>query len=71
MTTPRFSSDPEQNAEMLAQWHFENRLMGINPYRDDPPDDYYPEDHGWDEDDDQDDDGQPDEAQEWHDFDPE
>jgi hypothetical protein len=68
MTTPRFSSDPEQNAEMLAQWHFENRLLGINPYRAGPEDDEPDrEEPDWD---DQDDDGQPDEAREWHDFDP-
>lgn len=40
MSTPKFSDDPEQQAEMVAQWHFENRLMGVNPYRDEPSDDY-------------------------------
>ena len=40
MPTPKFSNDPEQDAEMRAQWHFENRILGINPYRDEPEDDF-------------------------------
>lgn len=29
---PKFSDDPEQNAEMQAQYFFECRILGINPY---------------------------------------
>ena len=49
MPAPKFSSDPVQQAELLAQWHFENRLLGINPYRDEPTDDYPDDEPDWDE----------------------
>jgi hypothetical protein len=50
MGIPKFSDDPEQDAEMRAQYFFECRIQGINPYDDgerdydEPGEDCGPED---------------------------
>lgn len=42
---PKFSDDPEQNAEQQMQYAFECRLMGVDPYyAGDSDDDYEPRD---------------------------
>jgi len=53
MSGPKFSNDPEQNAEMQAQYYFECRILGVNPYaRDEYEPDEPGEDYGPDEEDD-------------------
>ena len=52
---PKFSDDPEQNAEQQMQYAFECRLMGVDPYYagdsddDGYEDDYYDEEYEEDE----------------------